>query len=305
MIDRHKDKSIKFTVKHPATALDFLSDTACAGSKTKVKQLIKHGAVTVNNKPLARFDVMLKPGQTVILHKAVILRKPAREAHATAASVKPPVPVLFEDEHIIAVDKPFGLLSIATEKEKYKTLYRLLSDYLKAAGGTDKKIFIVHRLDRDASGVMVFAKSEETKRKLQARWDKVEKIYNAVVEGRPSKSEGTIRTWLKENKAHIVYVARDREEDADIAITNYKTLKSSRGLSLLEIAIETGRKHQIRVHMAHIGCPIAGDKKYGAVSNPLKRLALHAAELKIAHPVTGNTMELKSPTPNGFTAAVK
>jgi len=281
---------MKFTVKEKTLLADFLLEKF-GSSKTKIKQLLKHGAITVNGMEAGRADAELKPGDLVEIGK----KGPAM------VKAKAPFPVLFEDEYLIAAEKPAGLLSISSETEKTNTFYRLVSDYVKRKGGPGAKIFIVHRLDRDASGAMVFAKNRETKEALQKNWDKTEKLYYAVVEGVPAKEEGTIKGFLCENKAHLVYACDKDAPGAQYAVTHYRVLKRTRDLALLEVRLQTGRKNQIRVHLADIGCPIIGDKKYGAKRKThLWGMALHAHSLSFSHPATGKRISVKSPMPGSF-----
>ena len=200
--------------------------------------------------------------------------------------------ILYEDNYIIAVNKPAGLLSIATDKEKVRTAYREIREY---AG----RIFVVHRLDRDTSGVFIVAKDERTKRTLQDNWNP-QRGYIAIVEGILRRKSGRIETFLRETKTHFMYSAPSGQK----AITNYRVVGESGGYSLVEITIETGRKNQIRVHMAEIGHPIAGDKKYGAKTNPLRRLGLHACSLEFAHPVTKKNIAVKADVPASFARLV-
>ncbi len=292
---------MKFTVKEPAPLLDFLLKATGSSTKTKIRNLLQHGSVVVDGAVQKRGDTALKTGQTV-----EIARKETIEAKkASARRPDAPFPLLFEDPHLIAMEKPSGLLSIGTDTEKTKTFYKMVSEYVKEASEDREKIFIVHRLDREVSGVMLFAKSEDVKQALQDNWADTEKIYLALVEGHPEKESGTVRTWLKENSALQVFVASEHTSGAKLAVTHYKVLKTFATKSLLEVQIETGRKHQIRIHMAEINCPIAGDKKYGATSNPIGRLGLHASTLAFTHPVTGERIRLNAKTPNAFTRMEK
>jgi 23S rRNA pseudouridine1911/1915/1917 synthase len=213
--------------------------------------------------------------------------------------------ILFEDRDIIAVDKPAGLLSIATAKDEEQTLYRLINRYLKQKR-KQERIFIVHRLDRDTSGVVLFAKSFKVKEKLQDSWKTAvfDKLYLAVVEGSVNDNKKEIRSFLAENKAFRVYSTQDRTEGKE-AITRFECVSRNRDYSLLKIRLDTGRKNQIRVQLADYGHPVAGDKKYGAKTNPLHRLCLHATELSFAHPVTGEKISLASPPPQGFMRLVR
>jgi 23S rRNA pseudouridine1911/1915/1917 synthase len=206
--------------------------------------------------------------------------------------------IIYEDNNIIVIDKPAGMLSVSTDKQSEQTAYRLVNDYLS---NKRQRVWIVHRLDRDTSGVMLFAKSERVKLTLQDNWDSmaIKRNYTAVVEGRVKIPERRITSWLKQTKTLLVY-SSNRENDGKYAVTNYRVLKTAKNFSLLEITLETGRKNQIRVHMKDIGHPITGDKKYGAVKNPLHRIGLHASVLMIKHPVSGEEMKFEADVPDCF-----
>lgn len=205
--------------------------------------------------------------------------------------------ILFEDKYLIVVSKPHNLLTIGTDKIKDRTLYRKVSDYVKKQHKSNK-IFIVHRLDKDTSGIIVFAKTEEVKRKFQKDWDKTIRYYIALVEGKVNKS-GTIKNWLRETKTLYTY-SSNKPNDGHLAITKYEPIKSTKEYSLLKIQILTGRKNQIRVHMNDINHPIVGDKKYGSIKNPIRRMTLHANYIKFKHPITNKEIELNSNYPNIF-----
>lgn len=265
-------------------------------SRTTVKKLIKNRRVAVEGEAQARPDFMVRKGQSIEVFPAI--KNPKGKPGRPYRQRQLPFAVLHEDEHLVVVDKPAGLLTIATDKERQKTLYRMVSDYVKNASEGKKIIFIVHRLDRDVSGVIVFAKDEKTKRKLQDGWESAEKIYHAVVEGKPSPSKGTVRSWLCENRVHRMYTCYKSTKGAAEAITHYKTIRAGTR-SFLEINIETGRKHQIRVHMASLGCPITGDRLYGQGKGG-GGIALHAHKLSFDHPHTGKRVTIKSPMPGRF-----
>lgn len=209
------------------------------------------------------------------------------------------IKILYEDDHLIAINKPSGLLSVATERERDVTAYRLVKDHL-AYGNRRAQLFVLHRLDRDTSGILLFAKSRNVQEALQSHWNEAvtERGYMAIVEGLPDKPEDELRSFITENRAMVVY--QSKEEQGKLAITRYKVTKFQRDYSLLKINILTGRKNQIRVHLSSIGHPIAGDKKYGAKSNPIGRLALHADRLSFIHPVSGETVKLRTPLPGRF-----
>jgi len=207
------------------------------------------------------------------------------------------LPILFEDNDIIVIDKPAGLLTIATAKEKSQTAYFLLTDYVRNGLVRSRaRVFIVHRLDRETSGVLLFAKTYESKMKLQEGWPTTEKHYLAIVHGRPAKKADTITSYLAENKAHRVY-STGNSRTGRLASTAYRVLKEAKGMTLLDVHLLTGRKNQIRVHLADIGHPVVGDKKYGDAKGPHARLALHARSILFVHPVNGQRMTLVAPTP--------
>lgn len=205
--------------------------------------------------------------------------------------------IIYEDKYIIVVDKPSNLLTIATSVEKQQTLYHKVLIYEKKKNKKNK-IFIVHRLDKDTSGLVIFAKDEKTKMILQNNWNKVIRKYIAIVEGKVEKKEAVIKSYLKENNKLITYSTNNKT--GKLAITNYKVLNRSKAYSLLEIDIKTGRKNQIRVHMSDINHPIIGDKKYNSKTNPLKRLGLHAYYLEFYHPINNELVILKADIPTGF-----
>lgn len=212
--------------------------------------------------------------------------------------------LLHEDRDIIVVDKPPGLLTISTEREKSRTAYFILTDYVrKGVAKSRNRIFIVHRLDRETSGILIFAKNEEAKFRLQDQWEHTKKQYLAVVHGRCDKRADTITTYLAENQAHGVYMTSDARK-GKLSHTAYKVLKETRDFSLLEVELLTGRKHQIRVHLAGIGHPVVGDERYGKEQKRHQRLALHARSISFKHPFTGEQLIFNSKMPVFFNSLV-
>jgi RluA family pseudouridine synthase len=212
--------------------------------------------------------------------------------------------IIYEDRDILVVDKPPGLLTIATDKEKSRTAYHILTDYVrKGQAKSRNRVFIVHRLDRDTSGIVVFAKTPEAKRFLQSRWDETTKKYLAVVHGACEKTSETISTYLAENKARAVYSTSDTSKGR-AAHTAYKVLKQTRDFALLEVALLTGRKHQARVHLAGIGHPVVGDDRYGKGKGTHKRLALHATSISFTHPFSGKQVTFETTVPPYFSRLV-
>lgn len=208
--------------------------------------------------------------------------------------------IIYEDKELIVVCKPSKQLCISTIKNHEHTLYNEVSSYVKKQNPKNK-IFIVHRLDKDTSGIVLFAKNEKMKRKLQENWDKlaITREYVAVVDGNMPLKKDTLKNYLKESKTLQVYVTSDKQ-NGKLAITNYEVIKSNKVYSMLKINIDTGRKNQIRVQLANINHPIVGDKKYKARNNPLGRLALHATKLEIINPMTKKNMTFESKVPATF-----
>lgn len=205
--------------------------------------------------------------------------------------------ILYEDKTLIVISKPSGLLIIGTNKESNNTLYRKVSEYVKKQHKSNK-IFIVHRLDKDTSGIIVFAKTEPIKRILQRNWDKTKRKYIALVEGKINQKD-TIKNYLAETKTLRTYITNDKKI-GKLAITKYQPIKSNKEYTLLDIEILTGRKNQIRVHMESINHPIVGDKKYNSKKNPIRRMCLHATYLEFIHPITNKKVIIEDKYPNIF-----
>lgn len=270
--------------------LDFLFASMPERKRTNVKELLRHNQVKVNEEVTTQFDTPLSPADTVYVN---LTREFPRFYNRR-------LKIVYEDDDIIVANKGYGLLSMGNDKVKEGTAYSILKDYLKWVDPR-QKIFIVHRLDRDTSGLMMFAKNVKAKETMQHNWNNMvlNRTYVAVVEGNVESDEGTIRTYLAENSKYEVYVTENPEE-GQLAVTRYKVLKRKNGYTLMELELDTGRKNQIRVHMKHIGHPIAGDRRYGAKSSPIHRLALHARTLRFAHPVTRREMDFSTPIPASF-----
>ncbi|HHO75215.1 MAG TPA: RluA family pseudouridine synthase [Deltaproteobacteria bacterium] len=208
--------------------------------------------------------------------------------------------IVYEDHDILVADKMSGLLTVSTQKATQNTAYYRLNTYVRKGNQKSRnRVFIVHRLDRDTSGILVFAKNEAAKRYLQDAWQKFKKRYYAVLHGTLSHKEGIITSYLAENSIHRMYSVNDPEK-GKLAETGYKVLRESKNYSLLEIDLLTGRKNQIRVHFSEMGCPVAGDKVYGKKEKGIKRLALHAGSLTITHPCTKEAMIFETKIPEYF-----
>lgn len=285
-----KVKEIAVKVTEESILMNFLIAKFPEKSRTAIKSLLAHKQITVDDMITTKFDFPLKRGQTVFINKKKTTEKPRfRDLR-----------IVHEDADLIVIDKASGLLSMATDTEKQKTAYSILSEYVKRYDPKNL-IFIVHRLDRETSGLMMFARSKKVQEALQKDWNEsiIERSYVAIVEGAIDKKEGTITSWLKENKAMVMYSSQT-PDDGQKAITHYKVLKTNKLFSLLDVKLETGRKNQIRVHMKDLGYPVTGDKKYGAKLNPVAQMGLHARVLAFKHPVTGRTMRFDTPIPLKF-----
>jgi 23S rRNA pseudouridine1911/1915/1917 synthase len=265
--------------------LNWLLDALRPMSRTRVKQLLRNGQVCVNGVPVTRHDHAVHPGDRVTI---------AREGQVAASRDRDRIVIVHEDDAVIAIDKPAGLLTVATEAEKTDTVFVRLRDHLAARRAG--RPFVVHRLDRDTSGLLLFARTPEARDLLQQTWDAVTKTYLAVVEGVPRQAEGVVDNHLTEGRNLRVRTTPPGGE-AKRAVSRYRVLATKPPHSLVEVVIETGRKHQIRVHLAGLGCPVVGDRDYGARTNPARRLGLHAWRLAFDHPVTGERVELEAPFP--------
>ena len=213
--------------------------------------------------------------------------------------------IIYEDDDIIVVDKADGLLTVGTEREKHKTAHHFLNEYVKKGNHRSRnRVFIVHRLDRDTSGILIFARNESSKHFLQDNWQEFSKKYFAVVHGKMQEKEGVITSYLYENKAFRVYSVKDPDKGR-FSKTGYRVIKEYGNFSLLEITLYTGRKNQIRVHMAESDHPVVGDKVYGKSGTGIKRLALHSASLAVIHPVTKEEMTFETEIPPYFKSLVK
>ena len=284
------------TATSDTTLLEFLFSAMPDRKRTAVKQLLAHNQVAVNGIPTRQFDTPVPAGAVVDVNFSREFRVFSHRR----------LKIVYEDEYIIVVNKGYGLLSMATDNDRgAETAYSILREYLKWQNPANR-LFIVHRLDRDTSGLMMFAKTEEAKIAMQHNWNNMvlSREYVCVVEGTPDPAEGIIRNYLAENSKHEMYVT-DNPDEGQLAVTRYSTIKSRNGYSLLKVNLNTGRKNQIRAHMSSIGYPISGDRKYGGNSNRIYRLALHARTLHFAHPITRKEMLFELPIPNGLLNLVR
>lgn len=277
----------KYIVKENEILIEFLKKMFSNLSKNSVKSLLHNEKVFVNGNMTTKYNYELNVGDIVEIREKVAKN----------------IDIIYEDKDIIVINKPSGLLTVATEKEKNKTAYHLVMEYLKKKN-KNNRIFIIHRLDKDTSGIIMFAKNERAKHLYQDNWNDIVKkrCYYAVIDGKMENKEGTIKSYLKEN-GNMVYSVKDRS--GKLAITEYKVLKERKNISLLDINLKTGRKNQIRVHMKENKTPILGDLKYGEKSKLINRLALHAYKLELINPVTKKLLTFEINMPNEFKTLFK
>ncbi len=277
------------TVQEPAELLAFLFATWPEVKRKQVRLWLKHRAVRVNGRPVTQFDHPLRPGDVVGI---------GADGHAQPRAVlSRGMRVHREDAALVVIEKPANLLSMASAGERERTAYFQLTDYVRqSGGGAGARVWIVHRLDRETSGLMVFAKTERAKVVLQANWTQVEKRYQAVVEGCLPAEMGVFESELDESQPARVR-SGPRTDRTRHAVTRYRVVGRGQGRTLVELTLETGRRHQIRVQLADAGCPIVGDEKYGARTDPAGRLGLHACLLRFPHPLTREEWVVQSPLP--------
>lgn len=274
---------MKWTVTKPMSLLEALGQLAPESSKTSLRSWIKEGRALVDNEVVKLGTTVVYPGQIVSIGSKMRF-------------VEGDVNLLYEDKWIVVIDKPEGLLSVATAFEKGDTAHAILKNHYKPG-----QIHVVHRIDQDTSGVLVFARTDEARDRFKEMFERheLERAYTAIIEGSLDQSAGTWQSYLYEDEAYVVHPTDDPQKGR-LAITHYKQLGRSRKYAWLQLRLETGRKNQIRVHCQQAGHSIVGDKKYGAKTNPIQRLGLHAQLLAFKHPVTGQQMRFESPLPQGF-----
>ena len=287
--EKAKAQYTGYTVKEPMELMEFLASKMPDASRTKLKSLLSKRIVYVDKVITTQFNFPLQPGM-----KIEISKDKGRKEFSNRL-----LKIVYEDAYIIVVEKMEGLLSVNTERQKERTAYTILNEYVQRSG-KHHRIYIVHRLDRDTSGLMMFAKDEKTQHTLREYWHDIvtDRRYVAVVAGEMEKDHGTVTSWLTDR---TLYVSSSKYDDGGSkSVTHYHTIKRANGYSLMELDLETGRKNQIRVHMSDLGHPVIGDRRYGSECDPLGRLALHAFKLCFYHPVTRELMEFETPYPTAF-----
>ena len=292
-------KYIQLPVKEAMPLMEFLMKEMNGISRNRVKDLLQGHGITVDRKLVTQFDFMLSPGQTVLV---------SRHKRSTELLNKY-VKVIYEDKDLIVIEKSVGILSMASVPGQY-CVKDILDEYFRRRH-FPCTAHVVHRLDRDTSGLMIYAKNMEIRRMLEADWHNIvyDRRYVAVLCGDMKQEGGTVHSWLKDNKAYVTY-SSPTDNGGKEAITHYRRIATNGRYTLAEMRLETGRKNQIRVHMSDLGYPVAGDEKYGIQMkneklrinwNPLHRLALHAFRLYFYHPRTGEPMQFETPHPTAFT----
>lgn len=280
----------------PAELMSFVMEKMPDRSRTDIKSWLRHGQMRIDGTVTTVFNAAVAPGAKVEVNLGrpfVTLRNPRLQ-------------LVYEDDDVIVINKGYGLLSVGTQSHrKEESAYSILRDYVKTQDPRNK-LYVVHRLDRDTSGLMMFAKSEEAQETLRHNWNNMvlDRLYVALLEGYVKEDSGFVKSRLAENSQFVVYSTQNPEE-GKLALTRFRVLKRGNGLSLVEFSLDTGRKNQIRVHSSEMGHPISGDRKYGARESRLNRLCLHARTLRFAHPVTRKDMRFELPVPSRFLDAVK
>ena len=279
-----------FEVEQEQPLLEFLLEHVKTLSRSKIKQTLQGRGVVVNGKHMTQFDFPLKPGMKVAVSRSKKNNETLRSRY---------VRIVYEDRWLVVVEKQVGILSMAAGHSSLN-VKSVLDEYFRKTH-QQCNAHVVHRLDRDTSGLMVYAKDKQTEQVMEHSWHQMvyDRRYVAVVSGQMEQDSGTIQSYLKDNKAYITY-SSPTDNGGKLAVTHYFTLDRSRDFSLVEYKLETGRKNQIRVHSADMGHPVCGDPKYGNGDDPIHRLCLHACVLCFYHPVTGERMEFETPIPTQF-----
>lgn len=264
--------------------------------RNDVKKWLRYGHLTVEGRVAKAFDTPVAPGAEVLLN----LTRPFPVFRHQR------IELVYEDDDVLVINKGYGMLSVGTQsKKREENAYDIMRAYVKSVDPRNK-LWVVHRLDRHTTGLMMFAKSEQAHEVLRHNWNNIilERLYVAVLEGYLEQDKGFVKSRLAENSQFVVY-STDVPGEGRLAVTHYEVMARGNGYTLAHFSLDTGRKNQIRVHASDIGHPIAGDRKYGAKTSPINRLALHAQTLRFAHPITKKDMNFQSPVPREFTAVVR
>ena len=299
---KEKTKPIEYTysykVNHSSELLEFLLSKMNT-SRNNVKNILKSKMVLINGNVVTQYNYPLSKDDEVKIAKKPVLEPPKKvEPNKKKRKEKDRIEIIFENEDFIAINKPYSMLSVQSDKDR-ESAYYYVSEYLKDESKT-RRAYQLHRIDKETSGVLVFTKNIKLHSMLKLNWNDYVTLreYYAIIEGKLEDKEGTIKTYLKENSNNLMYVTKDNT--GQLAITHYEVIRSNNNYSLLRVWIDSGRKNQIRVHMAYLGHPIIGDDKYGHKVSPIGRLGLHASKLSFKHPITGEEMTFTAQVPNIF-----
>lgn len=281
----------RITIDQPCTLIEAAQKVLTDHSASKIKSMLKHNQFAVNGMPSTKYNRPIEPGDELQINFDGSFR--------TFSS--PNLKIVYEDDDIIVVDKAYGVLSTSAGRNTTGTVYSIMRDYVKQ-NNEKARMFVVHRLDRDTSGLMILARSQKAREKMVENWSNIvsRRLYVAVAEGLMEKDSGTVRNFLVDDENNYEVHETDDSKLGQLAVTKYATLERGQRNSLVELEMRTGRKNQIRVHMRGLGHPVSGDRKYGGHSNPIRRLALHATIIEMQHPVTGKAMRFESPVPDNF-----
>lgn len=276
--------------------MEFIQQVRPDAKRGDIKKWMKYGHFKVNGAVSTGFDTPVAPGEVVEFN----------QSRPFPVFQHPRIKIVYEDEDVIVINKGYGLLSVATQShKKEENAYDIIRNYIKIVNPANR-LYIVHRLDRDTSGLMMFVKSEEAQDVLRHNWNNMilERLYVAVLEGYMENDKGYVKSRLMENSQFVVY-STENPDEGKLAVTHYETLGKGNGYTLAQFSLDTGRKNQIRVHAKELGHPIAGDRKYGATKSPIHRLALHARTLRFAHPITRRDMNFETPVPQKFVDCIR
>lgn len=286
-----RDNVQRITIDQPCTLIEAAQKVLTDHSASKIKSMLKHNQFAVNGMPSTKYNRPIEPGDELQINFDGSFR--------TFSS--PNLKIVYEDDDIIVVDKAYGVLSTSAGRNTTGTVYSIMRDYVKQ-NNEKARVFVVHRLDRDTSGLMILARSQKAREKMVENWSNIvsRRLYVAVAEGLMEKDSGTVRNFLVDDENNYEVHETDDSKLGQLAVTKYATLERGQRNSLVELEMRTGRKNQIRVHLRGLGHPVSGDRKYGGHSNPIRRLALHATIIEMQHPVTGKALRFESPVPDNF-----
>ena len=289
------DNVAKLTIKEDGTLLAAAAALLPDHKPTKLKSMLRHNQLAINGVPSTQFDQPVSAGDQLWVNFD----------RSFQVFSHPRIKLVFEDNDIIVVDKGYGVLSTAAGKPSDDTVFNIVKKY--ARGFSDKaNVYVVHRLDRDTSGLMLLTRTKQARDKLISNWNNmvIERKYIAIVEGKVEQKEGTVKSVLAENPDTFEMYSTEDKKLGRLAVTRYRVVKQGRRYAMVELEIKTGRKNQIRVHMHDLGNPVSGDRKYGGHPSPINRIALHATTLSIVHPITGKAVTFTSPAPENFNTMI-